>query len=231
MTTIKTCTTPVEFQRVIYTILPFTKQLKSEHELTVVLGKLVNSQWEQGVTEHFFESTLQTLLLYPGWSGVTDWTDVHTYLYTLNAKEVTTSLHITDTSVYTTHIDASVAEQQCVRIQAKPYDARVTLKHIVEVPRDALPTTVMPHHVEVKKYKTFMLDNWKYTFSMVWSGVTRLEAESMQENGDITYVIEIALLNNETYVKSHTPTYLATSLLMKVASLFDTTLPIMYIEK
>jgi len=193
-------------------------------ELGVRLGQSDGAgQWETGVSEPSFNEILSMFLKYEAWDEASPgWVDIHDYLYTLgDGTRMRTSVELT-TRLTLTHIIKHHVNKVELRMRNHGR-ARVSLKKEIDVNGKMLPETVSPHTVRIMKRRSFTHGAWRFELTRVWRGSSRSSAEEAQERNQCAYEVEVAFVSTEGYWENprHTPTYVSTSLLMKMVDVLS----------
>ena len=133
-----------------------------------------------------------------------------------------------DTLRLTTEVTRKVRLGACT-LHSGNAAVRFALSREVPVDVATLPDTLAPKHVRITHRKAFEFASrgfvarptWRIDFGIVWSGDTKLEAETRQREYHVSqYTAELELLD-PAYVVQHDDAYVACSLAMKVSDLFE----------
>ena len=198
-----------------------------------------------GVSKEFMLQTLNLLQEFGAWQKVGDWEEYIDYFYIIDeGPPVRTSSYADPNThdIVTEHIRKHVRDKQDYRIKPlthqppnNVYDIRVSLNFEEKVDAAKIPTYVTPSFVRIKSRKRFFYGHdeskeplWVYDLTRSWSGSTKEEAENKQKNDETQYEIECECLDAVRYMADVDPqfsrqdeSYVATSLLLKMARMFD----------
>lgn len=216
------------------------KMPNGQFEIEARMGTINPSTGEfvAGVTRQFLQQTIRLLDQFEDWQKVMPWQEIVDYFYPIPKKQDTTGR----TSVF---MDPETRELKTMHMKkhnekkvtlqttsdvVKLYDVRVALNFEEVLTSSVLPTHTMPSLVRIKNRKRYMYAHdrndepvWSFDVTRCWSGKTRAEAEKNQQEDRTTYEVEVECLNPIRYQqkKKQDEMYTATSLLLKVARLFD----------
>lgn len=174
-----------------------------------------------GVKDVFFDEVLDMCNVYPGWGDVSEWVNSHDYIYTVDSRQIKTSVTMDD-SVSVTHATKQTIDM--VDLDMRTHGrARVCLATFEPVLPDEIPETVTPTGVHIKQTKMYTASPWRFYLTRVWSGGTRTEAEQAQSGGTATYRIRIRFEPDQMYweIPHHIASYVASSMLMKMVDILS----------
>lgn len=216
------CYVPLELEAAVSSILPLIARYKQQHadglELEFRFGQLTpEGVWKTGVSASFFSSTMQLLRAFKGWCSVEEQVYMHDYFYTVGDTRVRTTMQIGKPCVVT-HVKKSVVGHRPIRLHDAPFHVRVSLKTEEEIEGGALPVMVTPDLVRLKERTSFSLENWRFDFTRVWRGESRVKAEEQHMADNAEYEIEVEFIGSKAYLMTLTDEYMATSGLLKACS-------------
>lgn len=192
-------------------------------ELEVQLGcSRDDGSWDPGVSEDTFNEILTMFLDYDGWDSVSEWSDIHDYMFNLEDGTCVCTSVVLDRCIHPSHIVKQRVEMVELRVRNHGR-ARVSVNKEVPWCSKTLPETVTPHHVRMKKRRSFVRGPWRFFLTRVWQGGSRSMAEEAQSRGVCGYEVEVNFLPDMEYWDNarHTFTYVATSLLMKMVDVLS----------
>jgi hypothetical protein len=103
--------------------------------------------------------------------------------------------------------------------------ARVAIGRERSVALGTLPAVVHPNYVRIKQRRSFLCRctadpsrSWRYDFTLTWGAKTKDAAERAVRTTSPTYEVEIET-PGKVFLNSYPPSYIATSLVLKVADL------------
>jgi hypothetical protein len=222
-----------------------TQQEGEEVELEGRLGQLGPRGFDSDVGEAF-TAIVQMLESYPRWSRVVDWCDSEDVFFTTNVyghvQEVRSRITYGDAGLsvnniikkrlHTVDLRLRSTDPGCCALETEQelttrLDARVSSAVERLVPLEALPPSVRPSRVRIKRQKSFYLacisvpkEAFRFDCSFVWSGCTKREAETnLAEGTNMIREVEVECLLPQDYLRrcQGDSTYLALSIILKLA--------------
>jgi hypothetical protein len=180
-------------------------------------------EWKAGVSEESFNEILSMFLNYESWEDASEgWHDLHEYAYTLSdGARVRTRVGLSSRMTVSHVIKHHVSR---VELRMRNHGrARVGLRKEMVVDGKLLPETVTPHMACVKKQRSFTRGAWRFSLARVWRGGSRSASEEAQACKRCSYEVEIEFVPPGEYWDNprHTPTYVSTSLLMKMVDVLS----------
>ena len=189
--------------------------------LIIRLGEMSGGIWRDGIVETRFEEILSAMDAYTGWDEVGGWKDLHEYEFRVGDEHICTEVHIGD-GVNVSHATKTHLEVLNLKLMNHGF-ARGMVNIHTPVCSNKIPETVTPERVWIRKKKVYTLKYWRFTAMYVWKGDSRTLAEEAQSKGDTEFCIEVELCPDPGFWggASSSPTYIATSMLMKVVDLIS----------
>jgi len=197
-----------------------------EFELEARMGTFDTARgcWINGVSKTFWEQVLQMFVECDHWTEVadTEWKHNHDYFYTLpDGRAVRSSTTLESGPIF--DIQHLIKRRHGLVDLHVPgsdtYDIRIALSSETTLSSHELPETVMPTRVRIKQRMSFVFRCWKFDLTKVWSGDSRLSAETAQRSGTPDYEIELECSSPMEYLQARPDEYVATSLLLKMCDL------------
>lgn len=197
-------------------------------ELEARLGRVLDSgAVETSVSVDDIDDIMQLVQNGPN-VRVDDWVEFEDFFFDIGSTEHRCRVQY-DTERLNVNSEI-VVKKRLVGCQLRSQSTvlRVVLSRETVVDPRVLPDTVVPKHTRIHQRKTVYIrsrgleasprDTWLVQFGAVWSGKTRVDAETSQMagQGDARYVVEVEL-NDPEYVTRHSDEYVACSLVMKSA--------------
>ena len=195
-------------------------------ELELRFGKIEDGKFVPGIdrltTDRYINLLQTNKKIYN-----TDWDEIVDYFYTIKQKRnkalartrvsyntndlVTEKVHCIKNKLY--DIILSVSNQNNVAV-------KLSLSQEDPIDSSELPQITNTEYVRIQQRRSFLHggnpndQNWKFDFSMTWSGKTKTEAEQAQKQQDPIFEFEIEIIGKE-YFEKHDDEYLSHSLLLK----------------
>ena len=163
-----------------------------------------------------------------GMLSFSEWEESADYFYNHAGAEIRTRVRycVTNYSVQTT----SIVKTRCARcdvVAPSQIGVRVDAKREAEVPDAELPRAVTPHRVSLlhRCSATCAATDggapmWRYDITMSWSGASRSEAETKQQEDPPAYLIELEYIGGASRLQQLGAEYVACSGLLKVLDIY-----------
>ena len=194
----------------------------SNLELEVRFGTMVNEKFVAGLTRENVDKYLNMIQSTPNIEKH-DWQEHHDFYYKSENESLRTRvIYNTDTlELKKTTIKKKKVKQHVFKIGKKEDNLAVKFSISEEIPyNNMVPIVTNTDHVRIQQRRTFIYKkSWIYDFSMIWSGVTKTEAEIQQKNEDSLFEFEIEM--DRSYLINHDDNFAALSFLYKVADFVD----------
>jgi hypothetical protein len=210
-------------------------ETNTEHELEARFGTRSGGRWVNGVSREFWERVFELLRGGDCWTEVVDgtWKHYHDYFYALqNGLQVRTStaFDVNRETIEVVHVnkvkccteELHVLEPTCNNSDEPVFDIRVSLSTETAVDTHELPESVSPSLVRLKQRVSFAYRCWRFDMTKVWSGASRVQAETKQKTEEPVYEIELECASPASYLHDRSDAYVALSLLLKMCDFLPT---------
>ena len=195
-------------------------------EIELRFGKIVDGKFVPGIdrltTDRYINLLQTNKKIYN-----TDWDEIVDYFYTIKQKR---NKALARTRVSYNTSDLVTEKSHCIKNKLHDIILSVSNKNDIalklslsqEEPIDLseLPQITNTEYVRIQQRRSFLHggnpndQNWKFDFSMTWSGKTKTEAEQAQKEQDPIFEFEIEIIGKE-YFEKLDDEYLSHSLLLK----------------
>lgn len=210
---------------IVRKLIEHARKIKNS-EIELRFGKIVDGKFVPGIdrltTDRYINLLQTNKKIYN-----TDWDEIVDYFYTIKQKRnkalartrvsyntsdlVTEKVHCIKNKLY--DIILSVSDKNDIAV-------KLSLSHEEPIDLSELPQITNTEYVRIQQRRSFLHggnpndQNWRFDFSMTWSGKTKTEAEQAQKQQDPIFEFEIEIIGKE-YFEKHDDEYLSHSLLLK----------------
>lgn len=210
---------------VIQPVTEIVKKLRENPsaELEARFGVFDSKVFRAGVSRCEIDRIISMMIDSPHVDTSDEWTEEQDFFFNVDGKQCRTRVSY-DSSNMT--VKPQTIVKNCIASQdilveglSRPFDMRVSLK--TEEPTVQLQPCVSTTLVRIKQRRRFFTAcrRWAFDFSMIWSGVTKNEAEIEQSKNDPHFEIECELIDAERVLETQDDARIACSLLLKMIDL------------
>ena len=193
--------------------LPDRKCAEVEARLGTFKGK-----FDPDVGMSFFERT-KSWLEESEYVKTCEPTQHHDYFYTYDGEDIRTRVIFNSSDMKIEK--ATICKHKLCHsiVMSEDSDVCFKLQLATETTRD-IPETVIvePHRVRIVSRYSYVVGPWRYDFSKVANGSTRLEAEDSKKNDVLTYEVECELIDLD-YLSTRDANHVAKAFLCKMSDI------------
>lgn len=202
------------------------------YELEARLGKYAHSKFVPGVSREHMDALVRSLEMLRADAAATGtvtsshdtWEEEENYYFDAGKRRVRTRVTFEEVTTPVT-IEKVVVES--IVLKTHLIDVRISLSREIPVPNP--PAIVNTSHMRIKQRRSFAMVGRPYVIecAMIWSGQTKVEAETSQSTSEPLFEVECEFSNappEQWAAKYGNDTRaMATSLLYKVADIMMST--------
>lgn len=210
-----------------------TEPNKEELEIELRFGSIgENGKFVPGVKREFMDMTICRLNTNSA-CKTTEWIEHEDYFYSIETpngkQQVRTRVSFDSFELKILKQHVAKRRLAAVTIQTGDVAFRVSLSRETPVEESLIPISVTTDLVRIQQRKSILWSRseqkvipWCYESSLTWSGQTKSKVEAVRwMPNSCNYEFEIELDLKSPYSKTHSPDYLARSLLMKATDFLD----------